>query len=101
VILVNDQTILRAVDPEFLEQRFHSGGEGEVSRSSLFLEDHNSKLIHNLGLAYRFENRTSKATCNDLGIVAGEEFRNSSDSVANDIVQQLPGQSADPMLFIP
>ena len=88
VILVKNQAVLRPVDAKLMDRRAHLGGEGEIGSSSLLLADDNAKLVYNLGFSDAFEKRAHKSVGDDLGIIARQEFCNSGNSVADNVVEQ-------------
>ena len=82
-----DKTVLWAVDAKLVNRGPHLGRESEIGRGLLAFADHDAKLVHNLVFTYPLESRADKAVCNHQRIVGGQEFRNSGDPVANNVVQ--------------
>ena len=61
VILVENKTVLRAVDPKIMERGPHLGRESEIRRGPLLFADDHPKLIHDLSFAYALEKRAGKS----------------------------------------
>ncbi len=61
VILVKDQAVFRAIDPELVHGRAHLGGEREIGRGPLVLADQDSEFINDLRFIDAFEQRAPKA----------------------------------------
>ena len=73
VILVKNQTVLRAVDSKLVERRPHLGRESEIGRGPLLFGDDDSQFIHDLSFAYALEKRAHKAVGDHLRIVSASE----------------------------
>src|SRR5215831_1510990 len=100
MIGIQDESVVRAVDSALVERRSNLRREREVGRRPFILADDDPQLIDNIRLTDPLEKRACKSMRDHMRRVGGEELRNSGNSVADHVLQQLAWQPPDPMAGI-
>src|SRR5260370_496068 len=100
LILVQNQPVLSAIDTELMERGTHLRGKSKVCGGAVLIGNDNPQLIHDVALAHTLEERTRKPACDYLGRITGQELGDAGNTMANDVVQKLAGESADPVLLV-
>jgi len=101
LILIENQTVLQAIDAELMKRWPHLRGKSEVGCSSIKFRNHRSQLVHDLGFAQFSEKWTSEAMRHDLRRVGAQILRNAGNTVTDDVLQQLSRQPAHPVRLVP
>ena|SRR5271157_190276 len=73
-----------------MERGPHLRRESEAGRRKLLFTTDYSDLVNDFAFALVQEKRTHEPIGDALGRLTGEELRNSSDAVADEIVQEFP-----------
>src|SRR5207247_5263652 len=74
--------------------------KGEVGRRAFLLGDNHSKLIDDVVFVDAFEHWTHESVRHHMRSVARKELRNPGDAMTDDVVQELAGQPAYPVLLV-
>ena len=70
VIVIEDETVLGAVDAKLVERGTHLGREGEIGGGPFRIRDDHSKLIHNIFFTSSLEKRAGKPVSNYPNTIA-------------------------------
>ena len=100
LILIENKTVLRAIDTKLMERGTHLRRESEIGRRPLLFANDNSQFIDDFVLAHALEKRTRESIRDHLGRFAGQELRDPGNAVADDILQQFSWQPANPVSFV-
>ena len=100
MILIEQESVRRAVQAELVLLWAHLRRKREIGSGSLVLGDNDSQLVDDFGFADSPEERTCKGIRDYLRRLADEMLGDSSYPVADDVMQQLTRQFADPVLLV-
>src|SRR5215469_12956153 len=100
LILIQNQAILLPIDAELMESRSHLRRKSKIGGGAFFVTDDHSQLIDDFAFAPALKSRTGEPKSDHLRRVTGQELRNSGDAMADNIVQQLSGKPANPVVFV-
>ena len=98
--LIHDDGIARSADPELAQTRLNLRREAEESGRTAPVPDHHAQFIQNFLSAEAPESRALMRPGIDFGEIVVEEFGQSGDSVADNVVKQLPWQLPHPVTAI-
>src|ERR1051326_1641598 len=87
LILIENQTVLRAIDTKLMNRGTHLRGESEVSRGARLFGDDDSHLVDDLAFAQALKKRTGEPMRNYPRRIAGQKLRDPGDAVTYDILQ--------------
>ena len=99
-ILIQNKTVLRAIDAKLVEVGAHLRGESEIGGRAFLFSNNDSEFIDDFAFAHALKKRTYKAICDYFRRVAAQKLRDSGNAVADNILQQFPRQPPNPMIWV-
>src|SRR5439155_14950448 len=91
VVLIEQQTMARPINPKLMERRAHLARKREVGGRRILVRNEHSELIHDLVLSERSEHWAHEAVGEDLRRIAHKKFRDPGYAMADDVVQESAG----------
>ncbi len=100
LIVIKNESVLCAVHAKLMKSRAHLRRECEIGGGAFFIADYDPKFVDDLAFTLAFEKRADEPVRNYVRRICGKVLRDPGNPVANDILQQLSRQSANPMPLI-
>ncbi len=100
LIVIKNESVLCAVHAKLMKSRAHLRRKCEIGGGALFITDYDPKFVNDLAFTLAFEKRADEPMRNYVRRICSKVLRDPGNPVANDILQQLSGQSANPMPLI-
>src|SRR5437879_1655094 len=86
LIMIQNQPIRLPIYTELMESRPHLRRKGKIGGGTFFVADDHSQFIDNFAFAPALESRTGESASDHMGRVTGQELRDPSDAMADDVV---------------
>ena len=100
MIVVDNQGIFGAIQPELMRRGTDLGREGEVGGRLVLVPDDNPHLVDDPLFSYILQEGTREPMGDHLRPVAGQELRYLADPMADDLLKEGAREFPDPMVFV-